>query len=147
VLLDSHDRVLLVHFVDRQRGVEWWATPGGALERDETHEQAVEREVEEETGLGQFEVGPWIWTRTHVFPSRGITYRQEERFFLVRVPPFEARAAALDDGESDFFRSLRWWTVEELEATDADVAPAELPALLRMLLERGVPAQPLDVGV
>lgn len=147
VVIDPSDRVLLVHFVDRERGAEWWATPGGALHPGERHEQAVARELAEETGLVGIGIGPWIWTRTHVFRSREVTYRQEERFFLVRAPFFEARAAGLDDGESDFFRALRWWSPEALETTSEELAPAELPALLRALLEEGPPERPIKTGV
>ena len=40
ILLDEADRVLLVRF--EYAGRRWWATPGGALEGDETHAQAGE---------------------------------------------------------------------------------------------------------
>jgi mutator protein MutT len=49
-LLFERGRILMV-----QRGKEprkgWWSLPGGALETGETLEQAVRREVREETGL------------------------------------------------------------------------------------------------
>jgi 8-oxo-dGTP diphosphatase len=45
-------RVLMVHERSRRvGGGEWWTLPGGGLEPDETPEQAVRREVLEETGL------------------------------------------------------------------------------------------------
>jgi hypothetical protein len=43
--------------------------------------------------------------------------------------------------------AVRWWTLEELEAADAMFAPHRLPALVRMLLAEGPPAEPVDVGV
>lgn len=146
VVVDTRDRLLLVRFVDPSRGASWWATPGGGLEPGETHEQAVRREVAEETGLHDVEVGPWIWTRRHVYTSRGVAYRQDERFFLIRVTPFEPHPTALGAGEASFVRGLHWWTVDELAATRDELAPAELPRLFRALLDSGPPGRPRAVG-
>jgi 8-oxo-dGTP diphosphatase len=45
-------RVLMVHErSNRPAGGEWWTLPGGGIEPGETPEQAVRREVLEETGL------------------------------------------------------------------------------------------------
>ena len=45
ILTDERNRVLLVREHDR------WQTPGGEVEDGESHEAALRREVEEETGL------------------------------------------------------------------------------------------------
>src|SRR5215468_1771700 len=46
LLFDEH-RVLLIH----RRDIDWWSLPGGGMELGETVEEAVKREVREETGL------------------------------------------------------------------------------------------------
>lgn len=45
VVTDPQDRVLLIHEHDR------WQTPGGEVESGESHEEALRREVAEETGI------------------------------------------------------------------------------------------------
>ncbi|GHO96777.1 NUDIX hydrolase [Reticulibacter mediterranei] len=46
VIFDQ-ERVLLAH----RRDIDWWNLPGGGMELDETVEEAMRREVREETGL------------------------------------------------------------------------------------------------
>lgn len=46
-LIFEGQRVLLAH----RRDIDWWNLPGGGMERSETVEEAVCREVREETGL------------------------------------------------------------------------------------------------
>jgi hypothetical protein len=43
--------------------------------------------------------------------------------------------------------AIRWWTLEELEAAETLFAPRRLPLLLRELLLRGPPTEPVDVGL
>ncbi len=47
LIFDEDQRVLLA----RRRDIDWWNLPGGGMEHSETVEQAVRREVREETGL------------------------------------------------------------------------------------------------
>ena len=88
VLLDPDDRILLVRF--QFPDVAVWGTPGGGVDPDETHEQAIVRELAEEAGLEEVVLGPWIWTRKHVIPFLdGKWDGQVERFVLVRTARFE----------------------------------------------------------
>jgi 8-oxo-dGTP pyrophosphatase MutT (NUDIX family) len=145
VLLNGSGQVLLVRFA--YRGRSWWSAPGGGLEDGETHEDAARREVAEETGFELEELGPWIWTREHVFRFEGCLYRQLERYFVASVPAFEPRPGVLGTGEARVFRGLHWWSIGELEWSAEEFAPADLPALVRRLVERGPPERPIRVGI
>lgn len=145
LLLDENNQVLLVRLA--YRGKRWWAAPGGGLENDETHEDAARREVAEETGFELDRLGPWVWTREDVFRFEGRLYRQRERYFLASVPAFDPRPTVIDAEEAKTFDGLRWWTLGELETTDELFAPADLPALVRGLVEEGPPEHPIAVGV
>lgn len=46
-LIFDQGRILLAH----RRDIDWWNLPGGGMEIGETVEQAIQREVLEETGL------------------------------------------------------------------------------------------------
>ena len=144
-MLDENNRVLLVRF--SYRGESWWAAPGGGFEDDETHEEAARREVAEETGFELDKPGPWVWRREDVFRFEGRLYRQRERYFIASVPAFEPRPKFIDVEEAKTFDGLRWWTLGELGTTAERFAPANLPALVRELVEEGPPEYPVLVGV
>lgn len=148
LLLDPEDRVLLVRFVNPETGEEFWATPGGGLDPGEVLEDGLRRELREETGLAEADIGPVVWTRRHVFPWAGRTLDQSERIALVRSPAFEPRpgltpAQLVEEGVHE----LRWWTLDELARSDANFAPRRIVRFLRQLLEEGPPPVPIDVGV
>ena len=148
IVLDD-DRVLLVRFDFARSGGVVWATPGGGIEPGESDEQAIRRELAEEAGLDRFELGPLVWTRTHHVPLGGGKWDgQTERYYLVRTPPFEpAPRLTWDELRNEGMTAVQWWTLDELEATDAVFAPRRLPQLVLSLLREGPPAEPLDVGV
>jgi 8-oxo-dGTP pyrophosphatase MutT (NUDIX family) len=145
LLLDEDSRVLLVRLA--YRGKRWWAAPGGGLEDGETHETTARREVAEETGFELDELGLWVWTREDIFRFEGRLYRQRERYFMASVPAFEPRPKLIDVEEAKTFDGLRWWTLGKLETTAERFAPADLPALVRELVEEGPPERPVVVGI
>jgi len=147
VVLDPAGSVLLVRFDFGDRVV--WATPGGGIEPEESDERALRRELEEEAGLVEFDLGPLVWTRTHEVPLGGGRWDgQTERYYLVRTAPFEPQPRLTwQQLREEGMTAIRWWTLGELEAAEVAFAPRRLPLLVRELILRGPPAEALDAGV
>jgi ADP-ribose pyrophosphatase YjhB (NUDIX family) len=147
VVLDPAERVLLVRFELPDAAV--WATPGGGIEPGEREEDAIRRELGEELGLDGVELGPVVWTRTHVRPFiDGRWDGQSERYYLVRTPSFEPKPRlSWEQLNAEYVTAIRWWDLGELERSRELFAPRRLPALLRSLIDEGPPAQPVDAGV
>lgn len=145
VVLDDDDRVLLVHFQFPDRTL--WATPGGGVEPGETLDVAIRRELHEEVGLVDVELGPIIWERTHIFPFAEFS-GQHERFFLVRtstnvISPSFSQQELL----AERLTAARWWSVQEIrEASDERFAPRQLASLLVTLLQQGPTGELVDTG-
>jgi ADP-ribose pyrophosphatase YjhB (NUDIX family)/G:T/U-mismatch repair DNA glycosylase len=144
LVLDAQNRALLVKFVDLVRQA-WWATPGGGIGEGESPEQTLRRELDEELGLKDFELGPEIWTREHTFAWMGRILRQREHIHFVKVERHEPVPTI--DLRAEGVHELRWWTLPELEAAEEMLVPRRLPEFLRELLERGAPPKPVDVGI
>jgi 8-oxo-dGTP pyrophosphatase MutT (NUDIX family) len=143
IVLDDDGRVLLVRFQDTFG--TWWSPPGGGVESGESDAHALARELAEEVGLVDYELGPQIWTRTHwmVNPSRWAG--QSERHYLVRVPHFEPKPSFTEDELlAEGVYEARWFTPEELETLVT--GPRRLAALVRELVANGPPAEPIDAG-
>ena len=146
VLLDPRDRILLLHGHEPEdTSDDWWFTPGGGVEGDETREEAALRELAEETGITEVELGPVLWRRTCSFPFAGRRWDQDEWYYLARTADTREvvpEAMGLTELERRSVAGARWWTCQELNQAHETVYPTRLAELLRRLLDEGPPVRP-----
>jgi 8-oxo-dGTP pyrophosphatase MutT (NUDIX family) len=154
LLIDERDRILL--FADSDPGIpgaRWWITPGGGIDDGESEAAAAVREVEEETGLRITEadlVGPTM-RRAVVHGYSDVVIDQEDVFYACWVPAFEVSTAGHTEEELLTMAEHRWWTREELAATDEEIWPAVLLDLwkdadVRRDAAVSAPGDPADGG-
>ena len=137
-LLINNGSVLLIKGRDpaRSRAGTWWLTPGGGIEDGESIEDAVVREILEETGLvvPPERVGAIVATRTAEFEFDELHYRQSESFFAIDVDEFVPHALGWDAIERRALLDHRWWTLDELRSTAEVVYPRELADVVAAVL-------------
>jgi double-stranded uracil-DNA glycosylase len=132
LVVDADDRVLLVQFTNDATGDTWWATPGGGVEAEEEDEVALRRELREEIGLHDFEIGALVWDEARTFSFQRTLYNQRNRIYLVRVDEHDPVATV--DMVAEGVVAMRWWTLDEIETTGERLTPPELYPRLRTLL-------------
>lgn len=149
VVVTTNAEVLLVRF-EFPAGTRW-ALPGGGIDPGETPLEALRRELDEEVGLSDVDIGPHIWTREHRIPFiNGLWDGQREQIHLVRVErTFEPRPRlSWEDLRAEYLHEIRWWHIDEIaRADDVVFVPATLHAHLSTLLELGPPMTAIPVEV
>lgn len=146
LLVDHSGRLLLFQGQDPSDPSNiYWCPIGGGIETDESPEDAARREVREETGLNDFDLGSHIWNRQDKYSFNGTNYEVSETWFLSRVATFEIDTSALFGLERVAFLRHHWWTQAELDATSEIMMPRQLALLFKDLIQNGPPEVPLVI--
>jgi double-stranded uracil-DNA glycosylase len=125
---DADGRVLLVRYRRPVGDETWWGTPGGGIDPGESRETALRRELLEEVGLEDFDIGPQLYEHTGEFPWQRVLYRQRNTTYLVRVHAHEPRATI--DLDAEGVVEIRWWTPDEIRRSTERFAPPNLPQIV-----------------
>jgi len=149
ILMDPEDRVLLFEFhlpagFISEAPKIFWATPGGAIEEGEGVIAALRRELDEETGIQGYDVGPELFHGSNELTIKGVPTRTLERFFLVRSPVSSLGATAWTDVEKQVMRRHKWWPLSELKITTETVFPPQLGYWIETVLRQGT-AEPREI--
>ena len=132
-------------FASRDSNGEFWYSPGGGLEPNETFEDAARREVFEETGLSDIILSPEVWHRRVDVELDGQRYDCDERYFVARVGRFTPDTSNFTTAERQTIERFRWWSLEELLATSTRLVPADLASQLQLIHEVGLPLVSRDL--
>ncbi len=139
LLLDPADRILLMkgRLPSDPGAPGAWFTIGGGIERGETPEAAARREILEETGFRDTEIGPVAWRGEQVLldrKRRPVLFK--ENWLVARCAGGEPSRAGWQALEREFVDDIRWWTLDDLAACPDAVYPADLVKRLRSIAGR-----------
>lgn len=149
VLLAADGRVLLLRGSDPADAAKgwWWEIPGGGIDGGETTAQAAQRELREEAGVLDAEVGPIVWVQRSRFRFGGFHFDQFEHIHVAWCDAVTEtwQPHGLEALEQLAFSGQRWWTVDDLLASDDRVLPVRLREVLPDLVGGRLPHEPIDI--
>lgn len=149
ILLNGDDQVFLINAIDPNDSTKpaWWEIPGGGIDPGETSAECAARELWEEGGFTEVEVGPVVFTQYVEFSFGGIDFEQDEVIHVARTAETEINTPqGLEYLEALAFQGARWWTLEEVEQATEPFLPPRLPELLRSVVEGTYSVPPLDIS-
>ena len=153
VLLDDDNRIFLFEHsspapanLKEPHILRYWVTPGGGVEEGESWKEAVRREMWEETGIGNVELGPWIWSREKQVSVLGEEILGRERYYLVRCGNREISNVNQLDSERRVYQRHKWWSLDDLQTTAEIFYPVGLADLLSPLIEGEILAEPIRLS-
>lgn len=150
LLFDPLGRILLMkgRLPHRPASSAAWFTVGGGVEEGESLAQGALREITEETGFTQVELGPVVWTRQ----GEGVLVSGErvlfkESYIVARCAGGEPSREGWADYETDLIDDIRWWTLEELALTTDRVYPERFGELIGPVASGLYPDMPIEITV
>ncbi len=112
LVLDVNEQLLLCRMSSRTRTPGWWTLPGGGLQHGESPEDAVLRELAEETGL-EGVVRCLAGAHSNVYGPAEDSIHGVRLIYLVTTAGDSARPER-DDTTDD----ARWFALEAVDALD-----------------------------
>ncbi len=149
VIVDPDDNVLLAQWQRPEFDKARWILPGGGVKIGETLDEALRRELHEETGIVVTRPMPLIWVlTTRVVGASTRWGGQVNHIFLIRAPHFDpVPGMSPEELARENMVGLSWWSPAELAAQPDALGPRPVPALLDDLRRHGPPAKPLVLDV
>lgn len=138
LLLSPQGRLALMRVPGFDDGMVW-VTFGGRLEPGESVREGALREMVEETGRDDLILGEPIFVRDEVRTIDGVETRLTETFFVARAPDETLSFHGWTPEEKAKVDAVRWWSLEELAASDETFLPRQIVALMEKALQE--PAQ------
>lgn len=148
VLLDRDQRIFLIRAEDPidPHKPEWLEIPGGGVGYGEDSAATCLRELREETGITDVEIGPCIWTQYVEYTFAGLRFESHDRIHVAWCDGGEYAPTGLEALEADAFISARWWSLDDLLANDEPTVPVRLREFLPAVAAGEIPADPIDIA-
>ncbi|MGD9592799.1 MAG: GNAT family N-acetyltransferase, partial [Candidatus Berkiella sp.] len=141
IIFNSEKNILLMHVStwpalenNTNKHHSFWCTLGGRIEKGESIETALTRELYEEGGFTDFQKSLLAYGEL-VLNLSGFSTRLIEIYYAVHVSTNETITTHLTQEEKEVFKELRWWSLDDLRQTQETVFPGCLVELATSYLK------------
>lgn len=156
LLINSKNKVALVSADDpKLRSADgsykgrFWFLPGGKIEANESHTDAIYRELQEETGLQKHNlaIGPLVWQGTVNLLKNDQPLAIRQFFFVVYTNAESLQFSQLDSWETSHLKNISWFSLEDIKNSNETIYPIGLSELLPDILAKRFPQQPIEIDL
>jgi 8-oxo-dGTP pyrophosphatase MutT (NUDIX family)/RimJ/RimL family protein N-acetyltransferase len=154
ILLNDKGEILLLKADDPkttttsgQYNGPFWFLVGGAIEPKENEEEAVLREIYEETGIkkDQIKLGPVVWRGDLDLIINGRLTRLRQRFMVAKSAATDLSLEHLTTQEKQVIKDIRWFSLKDIEESKELIYPHCLKQYLPDILADIYPKQALEI--
>ena len=122
----------------------YWHIAGGTLEKGESPKEALVREIWEETGLKDIEIGPQIGYGVSTTDYNKTIMQRQHRFFVVRTSEKTLKPGLLTEWEQKNFLQQAWFSADKIPES---LYPKALRPYLPDILFGKYPPEPLEIDM
>ena len=155
LLLNSENELLLMCIetsdlatLEGKQYERFWCTIGGAIENEESIEQAALREIYEESGIASREVtlGCPVWYGSVDLLFKGRLTRFEETYIVARTHQRNVALYAPTQEERRIVQDLRWFSLGTITQSAETFFPASLVNYLPDILKGRYPSRAIKIS-
>ena len=142
IILNSNEKILLIQINTQPLQSElshtassFWVTVGGKIEKNESPETALIRELREEAGMitpPHFKFLAW---GEQILSLKNFPTRFIEKFFIMHTDEVDLKNTELTEEERRIIKNYRWWSISELKNTSETIFPPCLASLIETYLQ------------
>lgn len=156
ILLNDKKEILLLQTSDpkttsinKKYHGKFWSLIGGKIEESESLEQAVLREIHEETGIkkDEIELGPIVWFGEFDLILSGIPTHLKQKFIVAKTKQTKLSLDNLTQEEQKVIKKLEWFSLEKIKDCKEVIYPVLLPKYLPDIIAEKYPEKPLEIDL
>ena len=156
LLLNSKNELLLVctedpktTSIDGKSHKRFWSCIGGEMEQGETSQQALLREIEEETGItpDKIKLGPLVWFGEFDLMLSGTLTHIKQQFIVAHTTQNDFHLNNLTEEEKPIIKNLKWFPLKDIITCSDVIYPILLREHITDIIVGTYPKEPLELNL